>query len=156
MCAEFQLFISKRDSVSPFSDPTTRNPSNLRAADSSSRKSPYANSQSESQNLIWSVSLSSFPMRRQGSHYQLCNRFAWAWKLASMGIPTILVYLAFLQCTEMCNRGTPFSSPEDWEQSLKEHYDGIVPPNAWGVRIPTTSAPMWAFIRSLEAQWKVF
>ena len=60
-----QLFISKRDSVSPFSDPTSRNPSNLRAADSSSRKSPYANSQSESQNLIWSVSLSSFPMRRQ-------------------------------------------------------------------------------------------
>ena len=36
----YKDFISKRDSVSPFLELTTRNPSNLRAADSSSRKSP--------------------------------------------------------------------------------------------------------------------
>jgi hypothetical protein len=30
------------------------------------------------------------------SHYQLANRFAWAWKLASMGIPVVLVYLGFV------------------------------------------------------------
>ena len=27
----------------------------------------------------------------RGSHYQLSNRFAWAWKIASLGVPTILV-----------------------------------------------------------------
>ena len=49
-----QLFGSKRDSVSPLLEPTTRNASNLFAPDSSSRKSPYSNVQSDSQNLIWS------------------------------------------------------------------------------------------------------
>ncbi len=27
------------------------------------------------------------------SHYQLSNRFAWTWKLATLGVPVILVYL---------------------------------------------------------------
>ncbi len=35
------------------------------------------------------------------SHYQLANRFAWAWKLASMGVPVVLVYLGFLGAAEM-------------------------------------------------------
>ena len=29
------------------------------------------------------------------SHYQLSNRLAFAWKLASLGIPTVLIYLGF-------------------------------------------------------------
>src|ERR1019366_9270844 len=48
-------FGSKRDSVSPFLDPTTRNPSNLCAPKSSasaSRKSPYSKTQSANRNLI--------------------------------------------------------------------------------------------------------
>jgi hypothetical protein len=31
----------------------------------------------------------------RNSHYQLCNRLAFSWKLASLGIPTVLVYLGF-------------------------------------------------------------
>lgn len=35
------------------------------------------------------------------THYQLSNRFAWAWKLASLGVPVVLVYLGFLNAAEM-------------------------------------------------------
>src|SRR5205085_10023873 len=89
-------------------------------------------------------------------NYQLCNRFAWAWKLASIGIPTILIFLGFLHCNEMHKRGAPFRSAGEWERSIKEHSQGVVPPSAWGMRIPTASAPVWALIRSLEIQWKAF
>ena len=68
--AAAQRFISKRDSVSPLLDATTRKPSNLCALKSSvvaSRKSPYSKLQSESRNLIWSDAPSSFPTIRCGA-----------------------------------------------------------------------------------------
>jgi hypothetical protein len=34
-------------------------------------------------------------------HYQMSNRFAWAWKLTELGVPVILVYLGFLGCDDM-------------------------------------------------------
>ena len=34
------------------------------------------------------------------THYQMCNRFAWAWKLAALGKPVILAYLGFLGAEE--------------------------------------------------------
>lgn len=49
------------------------------------------------------------------SHYQISNRFAWAWKLASLGVPTVLVYLGFLNAHEM---NQPFASHSDWESWL--------------------------------------
>jgi len=36
-----------------------------------------------------------------GTAYQLCNRFAWAWKIASLGVPVALVYLGFLHANEL-------------------------------------------------------
>jgi len=41
------------------------------------------------------------------SHYQLSNRFTWAWKLAALGTPTILAYVGFLGATEMVDQGQP-------------------------------------------------
>lgn len=35
------------------------------------------------------------------SHYQFSNRFAFAWKLATIGIPVVLVYLGFLDAHDM-------------------------------------------------------
>lgn len=43
------------------------------------------------------------------SHYQISNRFAWAWKLTQLGIPVVLVYLGFLNATEM---NDPFSDDQ--------------------------------------------
>lgn len=36
----------------------------------------------------------------------MSNRFAWAWKLATMEVPVVLVYLGFLNATEMGDQGS--------------------------------------------------
>jgi hypothetical protein len=89
------------------------------------------------------------------SHYQLSNRIAWAWKIASLGIPVILVYLGFLNAEEMANCGKPFRSAEEWRRSILDHAEGLVPETVWEQRIQTTGAPMWALIRSLDLSWVV-
>ena len=63
-------------------------------------------------------------------HYQLSNRFAWACKLASLGIPVALVYLGFLNAVEMSDRGQPFRSEDEWNSVLMDHCDGIVDPSS--------------------------
>ena len=94
---------------------------------------------------------------RRDSHYQLCNRFAWAWKIATHGVPTILVYLGFLHATEMQDQGKPFDSPEEWSRTVLEHTstglaDGgwVVPKLAWESKLQTSGAPLWAVIRSFD------
>ena len=62
------------------------------------------------------------------SHYQLANRFTWAWKLASMDIPVVLVYLGFLRATEMNDLSAPFIDCEDWTSSILKHSRNIVRP----------------------------
>ena len=54
--------------------------------------------------------------------YQLSNRIAHAWWLANKGIPVVLVYLGFLDCTDMKN-GTNklFQTEEDWQSCFQEH-----------------------------------
>ncbi len=47
------------------------------------------------------------------SHYQLCNRFAWGWKVASLGVPVILVYLGFLNVEDMPGYRV-FRTDEEW------------------------------------------
>ena len=87
------------------------------------------------------------------SHYQLRNRFAWAWKVASLGVPVILIYLGFLHADEMSARGGPFHSYVDWRASLLEHGKTLVPKAGWERRLQTNGAPLWAMIRSLDLQW---
>jgi hypothetical protein len=89
------------------------------------------------------------------SHYQLCNRFAWAWKVASFGVPVILIYLGFLHADEMLRRGKPFVSLEDWRSILLKHGKSIIPEDAWERRLETNGAPMWTMIRSLDLKWVV-
>lgn len=85
------------------------------------------------------------------SEYQLSNRFAWAWKVASLGIPTILVYLGFLRADEMTK---PFESVVDRRDAVKENAHKLVPDTAWGERpLQTKGAKLWALIRSLDLKW---
>ena len=42
------------------------------------------------------------------THYQLANRVAYSWKLASMGIPVVLVYLGFTGDGGIANVGPQF------------------------------------------------
>jgi len=83
------------------------------------------------------------------THYQLSNRFAWAWKLASLGVPVILVYLGFLNAEEMANRGKPFHTSHDWEQAVRAYGSGVVPDTAWDDNaLDIGGTPLRAIIRS--------
>jgi hypothetical protein len=82
------------------------------------------------------------------SHYQLANRFAWAWKLASLGVPVVLVYLGFVNATEMCDQGRPFADDEDWRTVLHSHADQVVPPAVWNHRLEIGGTPLIPVIRS--------
>ena len=67
------------------------------------------------------------------THYQMSNRFAWAWKLADLGVPVVLVYLGFLNADEM-GYGA-FHSGDDWDRCLRDHAQGVVPAAAWNRRL---------------------
>lgn len=84
------------------------------------------------------------------SHYQLANRLAWSWKIASLGVPVILVYLGFLRAEEMRDKGEPFANPDAWENFVKEWSRGIVPEAAWNGCLRVQGAPVWPLLRSLE------
>lgn len=90
------------------------------------------------------------------THYQLCNRIAWSWKLASLGVPTVLIYLGFLNAAEMkSNQSQPFDDANAWEISMLNHAKGIVPTDAWNKRLEVSGTPMWFLIRSLELTFKL-
>lgn len=84
------------------------------------------------------------------SHYQLANRFAWAWKLAALGVPVVLVYLGFLHATEMADLGAPFADAAEWEQPVRWYSRSSVPEDIWNTRLLVGDVPMYAFIRSLK------
>lgn len=77
--------------------------------------------------------------------YQLSNRFAWAWKVASLEVPVVLVYLGFLNAHEMRQ---PFRGHAAWERCLLEYADGCVPRTAWNSRFMVNGTPLIPLIRS--------
>lgn len=89
------------------------------------------------------------------SHYQLSNRFAWAWKLVTLGVPGVLAYLGFLDATEMLDRGQPFGSTKAWSTCIRNHADGIIPENAWEQRFEVDGTPVWFLIRSMQLKLEV-
>ena len=103
-----------------------------------------ANASLNAQHSGWTLS--------RDSHYQLCNRFAWSWKLASMGIPVILVYLGFLYADEMPH---PFSTVGAWSEAVHAHSNMVVPDDIWESRISIDNTPLYPIIRSLDLQWAV-
>jgi len=88
--------------------------------------------------------------------YQMSNRFAWAWKIASLGIPVVLVYLGFLDATEMKEDAPStslFATAEDWKDCVLNHGEGVVPSFAWGAAIPTCGASIFPLIKSMKVAW---
>jgi hypothetical protein len=84
------------------------------------------------------------------SHYQLANRFAWAWKIASMGVPVALVYLGFVGAADVKNPprlGEPFVNCADWTRVLLEHSRGVVPEGVWGGEIKVGGVAIKPLIR---------
>jgi hypothetical protein len=89
------------------------------------------------------------------SHYQLSNRFAWAWKLAVLEVPVILVYLGFLNATEMLDQGQPFNNVEAWQTCIRSHARNIVPEVAWESRLEIDGTPIWFLTRSMRLSLEV-
>ena len=84
------------------------------------------------------------------SHYQLANRFAWSWQIASLGVPVVLVYLGFLRAEEMCDQGEPFADADAWESFGKEYSQGIVPGAAWNTQLLIQGTPLQALLCSIK------
>jgi len=79
-------------------------------------------------------------------NYQLCNRFAWAWKLASLGIPVVFVYLGFIDAEEM-GRGR-FGSADEWGDCVLTHAAGTIPADAWEMRMLVSDSWVIPVIRA--------
>ena len=79
--------------------------------------------------------------------YQLSNRFAWSWKLASLGVPVVLVYLGFLNARDMACDSPIFKSEEDWKRILKNYSKNTVDNTCWEKRWDF-AAPFIPIIRS--------
>jgi hypothetical protein len=65
-------------------------------------------------------------------HYQMSNRFAWAWKLTELAVPVVLVYLGFLGCDDMAKDSAVIATAAEWEQLVRAHGASIAPPEVWG------------------------
>lgn len=84
------------------------------------------------------------------SHYQLANRIAFAWKLASLGIPTVLVYLGFVGDHGIADAGTPFDDAQHWQRVFDAYSAPVLPKELQEVAIDCGAAPMWVLVRSRE------
>jgi hypothetical protein len=83
------------------------------------------------------------------SHYQLSNRFAFAWKLAKMGIPVVLVYLGFLDAYEMEDGSRVLlKNHAQWRDCVLEKSKGTIPPNAWDKTFDVDGTPLTVLICS--------
>ena len=82
--------------------------------------------------------------------YQLANRFAWSWKLASLGVPVVLIYLGFLNAEDMARDGVLFRSESDWARALKDHARGVADDACWGKQIEVNGTQLRPLIRAIE------
>jgi len=93
--------------------------------------------------LSWKIS--------RDSHYQMSNRFAWAWKLTELGMPVVLIYLGFIRAYDMSKPGeVPFADAGAWESATTSHSGPLFPTEVWGRRWLVNGLPLIPLIRSLD------
>jgi hypothetical protein len=84
------------------------------------------------------------------THYQLANRLAFAWKIASLGVPVVLVYLGFLRDSGITDAGKPFVDASDWQLAFGRYTNGVVPASLFGRRLEVAATPIWLLERSRD------
>lgn len=82
------------------------------------------------------------------THYQLSNRLAFSWKLASLGIPVVLIYLGFMGDDGIRDAGEPFRDDANWRAAFSEYAASVVPIELFEMRHDFGSAPVWLGVRS--------
>jgi hypothetical protein len=96
----------------------------------------------------WNALIPGFVLSAK-SHYQLSNRFAFAWKLATMGVPVVLVYLGFLDAEEMeWGNRVLFKNQAQWRDCVLDRSKGTIPQAAWGRTFDVDGTPVTVLIRS--------
>jgi hypothetical protein len=84
------------------------------------------------------------------SHYQLANRLAFAWKLATLGIPVVLVYLGFTGDGGIADAGQPFADDTDWLRAFAAYTSGVVPLGVFEQRLEIEGVPVWLLSRTRQ------
>ncbi|MCY2989365.1 MAG: hypothetical protein NTY19_16035 [Planctomycetota bacterium] len=84
------------------------------------------------------------------SRYQMSNRFAWAWRLTQLGYPVILVYLGFVNATEMGNGRRLISDASDWGTAIHNHSRPLFPADVWNREWIVNRVPLIPLIRTME------
>lgn len=82
------------------------------------------------------------------SHYQLANRLAFAWKLASLGLPVVLVYLGFTGDKGIADAGEPIRDDAHWNDVFVEHCRPAVARSLFNRKLVVNITPLWFLIRS--------
>jgi hypothetical protein len=82
------------------------------------------------------------------SHYQLANRLAFSWKLASLGMPVVLVYLGFTGDSGIVDAGDPFRDDVHWREVFVGHSAGVVPVELFERKLEIEGTPLWVLVRS--------
>lgn len=82
------------------------------------------------------------------SHYQFSNRVAFGWKLASMGIPAVVIYLGFTGDHGMAEQGEPLRDANHWRETVLDHTREILPKEFWEREISIQGTPLWLLIRA--------
>jgi hypothetical protein len=82
------------------------------------------------------------------SHYQLSNRLAFTWKLATLGIPVVLVYLGFTGDSGIADVGAPFADDHDWQRAMASYAGSIFPTDCMNRTIDVQDTLVWVLVRS--------
>jgi hypothetical protein len=82
------------------------------------------------------------------SHYQLANRLAFTWKLATLGIPTVLIYLGFLGDSGIVDQGTPLTSEADWQSTFEDYAKPSACRSLFEQPLDCGAAPAWLLVRA--------
>ena len=84
------------------------------------------------------------------SHYQLANRLSFAWKLATLGVPVVLMYLGFTRDMGIIDAGAPFRDDADWQRAFNRHIQGVFPHQLLETRLDFDGTPVWVVSRSRD------
>lgn len=102
----------------------------------------------EEANVAWNRLTPGFALSA-GSHYQLSNRFAFAWKVAQMGTPVVLLYLGFLNAQEMeAGRRLCLKDHSQWRHCLLARSKGTIPESVWDMTFDVKGVPLTVLIGS--------
>jgi hypothetical protein len=82
------------------------------------------------------------------SHYQLANRVAYSWKLASMGVPVLLMYLGFTGDNCIADVGVPLQDKEHWQSVMCSYTQGVLPEGFLDQWLSCGKAQMRMIVRS--------